>query len=109
MSRASWEAGERAWGDHEPEPVEVIFSPWRFELRGDELADLAYDGSPVARSVRAVVRDRDWDTVPTEVQSVRLSAGGADLELAMRGLGADVRARIEVRADAGRFLSLIHI
>ena len=105
MSRERWAAGERAWGDHEPEPVVVALGPWRFELRGDELADLAYDGSAIARSIRAVARDRDWNTVPTIVESFapRPAGDGVDLELAMRGLGADVRARLEVRADAARF------
>lgn len=104
MSRERWAAGERAWGDHEPEPVDVALGPWRFELRGDELADLAYDGSIVARSVRAVARDRDWSTVPTVVESfaLRPDGEGVDLEVAMRGVGADVHARVEVRADARR-------
>lgn len=105
MSRERWEAGERAWGDHEPEPVEVVLGPWRFELRGDELADLAFDGSTVARSIRAVARDRDWNTVPTTVESfaLRPAGDGADLELAMRGLGADLQAHLAVHANAFRF------
>ena len=36
--------------------------PWAIELRDDELADLTYDGRRVLRSIRAVVRDRDWNT-----------------------------------------------
>ena len=104
MSRERWAAGERAWGDHEPEPVEVALGPWRFELRGDELADLAYDGSIVARSVRAVARDRDWSTVPTVVESfaLRPDGEGVDLELAMRGLGAPLDAPGEVRPHPRR-------
>lgn len=105
MSRERWVAGERAWGDHEPEPVPVALGPWAFELRGDEIADLAYDRSIVARSVRAVARDRDWDTVPTAVESfvLRPDGDGADLELSMRGLDADLHARLQVRADHRRF------
>ncbi len=70
MSVERWAVREAAWGDHEPKPVAIAVGPWRLELRGDELADVVFDGSPVVRSVRAVVRDRDWNTVPTVVESV---------------------------------------
>ncbi len=103
MSRVTWAVGEHAWNDPEPEPVEVALGPWRFELRGDELADLRFDGSTIARSLRAVARDRDWNTVPAEVESVDARPDGVDVEVAMRGLGADLTARLEVRAGEGRF------
>lgn len=100
MTLESWAVGEAAWGDHEPKPFPSAIGPWTFEVRGDELADLTFDGSLVARSVRAVVRDRDWATVPATVESVVERADGLDLEVSMRGLGADVGVRLEVRADA---------
>ena len=103
MSRASWVVREAAWGDHEPEPVALAVGPWRFEPRGDELADLTFDGSPVVRSMRAVARDKDWATVPATVESVIELADGIDLRLALRGLGAEIDATIEVRADDTRF------
>lgn len=103
MSRASWTVREAAWGDHEPEPIQFAVGPWGFELRGDELADLTFDGSPVVRSVRAVARDKDWATVPATVESVVERADGLDLQLALRGLGADIDAAIEVRADDTHF------
>jgi hypothetical protein len=98
----SWAVGEAAWGDHEPKPFETAIGPWSFELRGDELAALTFDGSLVARSVRAVVRDRDWATVPATVESVVEHPDGVDLEVSMRGLGAEIEVRLEVRADATR-------
>ncbi|MBT2516802.1 hypothetical protein J7E29_05110 [Streptomyces sp. ISL-90] len=103
MTVESWAIREAAWGGREPKPTAIEFGPWRFELRGDELADLTFDGSPVVRSVRAVARDRDWATVPAIVESVVERADGVDLQLALRGLGADIGAAIEVRADDTRF------
>jgi hypothetical protein len=98
----SWAVREAAWGNHEPKPITLTIGPWRFELRGDELADLTFDGSPVVRSVRAVARDRDWGTVPATVESVVTRPDGVDLGIALRGLGADIGVRLEVRADDTR-------
>jgi D-apionolactonase len=44
---------------------------WSVELRGDEVADIHFDGVYLLRAVRPVVRDRDWNTVPVEVLSQR--------------------------------------
>lgn len=93
---------DRLWGVAEPQPVEVALGPWRFELRGDEVADLAYDGTAVLRSVRAVVRDRDWNTVPAVVEAIERFEGGCRLRLALRGFGADVTAILTVAAEADR-------
>ncbi|BDZ65314.1 hypothetical protein [Agromyces mangrovi Wang et al. 2018] len=101
MSRECWAAGEEAWGDHEPEPVLVSVGDWTLEVRGDELADLAFDGSAVLRSIRAVARDRDWGTVPTVVEALDVRDDGCDLRLRMQGLGADIAARVEVRVNDG--------
>ncbi|KAF2418589.1 hypothetical protein [Microbacterium sp. B35-30] len=73
--------------------------PWSLELRDDEFADIAYDGHVVLRSVRAVVRDRNWDTAGLVVDRV----DGSDLALTLHvhstGLGSDLRGivRAEVR------------
>lgn len=93
---------DRVWGVAEPVPIEFELGPWRFELRGDDVADLEFDGSPVARSVRAVARDRDWNTVPTAVEAVERFEGGCRLRLAMRGFGADLTAVLTVTADGER-------
>ena len=37
---------------------------WTLELRGDEVAAISYDGVPLLRAIRPVVRDQDWNTVP---------------------------------------------
>jgi D-apionolactonase len=63
-----------------PEPFAVAEGRWSFELRGEELADLRYDGVPLLRAVRPVVRDEDWRTLGATVVERRVerrSAGWA--------------------------------
>ncbi|MBW9094339.1 hypothetical protein JNB62_11655 [Microbacterium jejuense] len=81
--------------------------PWSLELRGDELADLAYEGRVVLRSVRAVVRDRNWDTAGIVVDRVDTSDLAVTLHVRSTGLGSDLRGvvRAEVRGDRLRVLT----
>ncbi|MDO7880710.1 hypothetical protein Q5716_00550 [Protaetiibacter sp. WY-16] len=67
-------------------------------MRGDELADVTFDGSLVLRAVRAVIRDRDWNTVPTTVVSAEL---GDPLSLSLRfdGFGAEFDGTLSVTAE----------
>src|SRR5690349_3636188 len=76
--------------------------PWSLELRDDELADIAFDGRIVLRSVRAVVRDRNWDTAPLVVDRVDASDSALTLHVRTTGLGADLRGvvRAETRGPA---------
>ncbi len=92
---------ERAWADSEPEPRVWSSGRWSLERRGDELADIRYDGELVLRSVRAVARDRDWNTVPTTVVAVRESDAGVDVDLRMTGLGADIEGTLSLTATPG--------
>ncbi|MBW9109118.1 hypothetical protein [Microbacterium ureisolvens] len=77
--------------------------PWSLELRDDEFADIAYEGSVVLRSIRAVVRDRNWDTARLVVDRVDSSGIALTLHVHSTGLGSDLRGvvRAEVRG-AGR-------
>ena len=72
---------------------------WSLERRGDEFADLAYDGHVVLRSVRAVIRDRNWDTAALVVDRVDGSDLALTLHVHSEGLGSDLRGivRAEVR------------
>lgn len=54
---------------------------WSLELRDDEIAELQWRGRRVLRSIRAVVRDGDWNTVPLAVDAV--SSGTDGLRLAV--------------------------
>ncbi|MDR6168481.1 hypothetical protein QE367_002685 [Microbacterium paludicola] len=79
---------------------------WEFELRGDEFADIRRDGRRVLRSIRAVVRDRDWNTLDLVVD--RVTAGETSLTMHVRTgdermpLSGVVRA--EVRGESLRVL-----
>ena len=67
-----------------PEPVPVRHDRWSFELRGEELADIRYDGVLLLRAVRPVVRDRDWGTVPATVVDRRTPAEAGGWSGALR-------------------------
>lgn len=72
---------------------------WSLELRDDEFADIACDGVVVLRSVRAVVRDRNWDTAGLVVDRVDESGIALTLHVHSEGLGSDLRGivRAEIR------------
>lgn len=72
---------------------------WAFELRDDEIADLRYDDRQVLRSVRAVIRDADWQTVPLIVDTVTELEHG--LELSVHSSAAlAFRGVVRIEADA---------
>ncbi|MGA1836660.1 hypothetical protein VD659_06975 [Herbiconiux sp. 11R-BC] len=92
--------GASPWGAPEPEPLRWAAESWALELRGDELAEIRFEGSLVLRSVRAVVRDRDWQTVPMAVRSVEAREGELIVGLAAVGLGARIVGSLTVSAHA---------
>ena len=71
---------------------------WTLELRGDEFADIAFAGRPVLRSVRAVIRDRNWDTARLVVDHVRESDATLMLHVRSEGLGSSFRGVVRVVA-----------
>lgn len=88
----SWFSASRAW----------VSGPWSLQLRDDEFADLAFDGTRVLRSIRAVVRDRDWNTAPLLVDRVRETDVTLTLHVRSEEYGSSFAGivRVEVRADA---------
>jgi D-apionolactonase len=78
--------------------------PWSLHLRGDEFADIAFDGKTVLRSVRAVVRDRNWDTAPLVVDRVRDSGATLSLHVRSDGLGSSFRGVVRVEARHTRLV-----
>jgi hypothetical protein len=71
-------------------PTRVDYARWSVELRGDEVANIRFDGVYLLRAVRPVVRDRDWNTVPVEVLSQRFA--GSDNQTLVTDLVYDCPA-----------------
>ncbi|MGX5682675.1 hypothetical protein [Schumannella luteola] len=89
-----------SWGRVEPTPVSWTAGPWSIDVRGDELADITFDGSLVLRAVRAVIRDRDWNTVPVTTFPEALEGNPAPtLPLHFAGFGADFSGALSVTAE----------
>jgi len=91
----------QTWGPHRGRPWQSGL--WRAELRDDEIADLRHGDALVLRSIRAVVRDRDWGTVPVTVVAstpdVDDVAAVLVLRLDGRGVAADGELRVHVDGD----------
>jgi hypothetical protein len=71
---------------HAPE-ITWSTGAWSLKLRDDELAEISYNNQLILRSVRALIRDQDWNTpsiivdevTQTENQlAVRISSSGFD-------------------------------
>ncbi|WP_051109473.1 hypothetical protein [Promicromonospora sukumoe] len=75
---------------------------WSLERRGDEIADVRYDGVLVLRSVRLVVRDDAWRTADVVVDQVRDDADGFLVDVRATAGGVDVRGTIRVVAAGPR-------
>ncbi|MDN4639221.1 hypothetical protein QCD70_03095 [Agreia sp. PsM10] len=80
--------------------------PWQAELRAGELDDIRHAGRPVLRSVRVVVRDRDWKTLRSRVERIEGVDGGGQLVLHGHAQQGDalVRWRLTVDADGETFV-----
>ena len=84
----SWRAGE-----------------WTLRLRGDELADIAFAGRPVLRSIRAVARDHDWNTADLVVDGIGEDAGALTLQVRASGAVTGLSGTVRVAAS-GRTLTV---
>lgn len=85
----TWHTPSRPWSS----------GPWTLEVREDELADLRFAGRRVLRSVRAVVRDRNWDTAELVVDGISASTRTLEIRVHSVGLGSALEGTVRVRAN----------
>jgi len=72
---------------------------WSFDRRDDEIADLSWHGALVLRSIRAVVRDRNWATGDLRITGISEASGALSLAVSCTDLGADIHGTVSVTAD----------
>lgn len=72
---------------------------WSFDRRDDEIADLSWEDTVVLRSIRAVVRDRNWSTGAMTIERVDAGPDTLVLHIACTDLGADIRGTVRVEAE----------
>ncbi|SFS13711.1 hypothetical protein SAMN04487846_2760 [Microbacterium sp. cf046] len=84
----AWSTESRTWRS----------GPWSLQLRDDEFADIAFEGRVVLRSVRAVVRDRNWDTARLVLDRVKDSGATLTLHVRSDGLGSSFSGIVRVEA-----------
>lgn len=81
----------------------VSLGPWSLELRGDEIADISYSGSPILRGIRAVVRNHNWLTLSPRVRSSEVHGPGdcpaLELEVEWTGFGTTYMGRLEATVE----------
>ncbi len=94
----SWHTPSRAWAS----------GPWTLALRGDELADISFDGRVALRSIRAVVRDRDWETAALVVDDI-VEDDTLQLHVHTEGLGADLAGTLRVSVTASRLTAQLDL
>jgi hypothetical protein len=81
-------------------PVErMSHGRWSLEVRGDEVADVRFDGVLLLRAVRPVVRDRDWNTVPVAVVGHEPVGGGLVMRLRFSAEDISYEGAVRVRLD----------
>lgn len=88
-----------AWDASHGPALQWRGGPWALELRDDEIANIAWRGRPVLRSVRAVVRDRNWDTAQLVVRRVHTSTTGLTLSVSSVGLGSSFHGTVGVSSQ----------
>lgn len=75
--------------DREADAATLASGAWSLSLRGAELDDITYDGVLVVRSIRLIVRDEDWGTLPMHLdetaRAADFHAAGDGSELTLSG------------------------
>jgi hypothetical protein len=69
---------------------------WAVEVRDDEIADIRFDGHIVLRSVRCLIRDKDWNTPNLGVIKIEQSKDRLELHLESTGSDAHFQGVVTV-------------
>ena len=72
---------------------------WQIDLRDDEFADIKFQNQIVLRSVRAVIRDRDWNTADLVIDSFSESANELKFAVHSTGFGAEFAGEVCAKID----------
>ena len=72
---------------------------WQIDLRDDEFADIKFQNQIVLRSVRAVIRDRDWNTAQLVIDSFTESANELKFVVHSDGFGAEFTGEVYAKVD----------
>ena len=89
------------WTRERIRPIDL--GDWQLQLRDDDLAQLTFRGREVLRSVRAVVRDRDWATAVWAVEHVSVAGSGATISLVSDAFGTRFAEKITATATTNPF------
>jgi hypothetical protein len=90
------------WLDTEPPATDVMLGGFSFQLRGDTLADIRFDGATLLRSLRFIVRDADWGTVPAALERMLpLRNGGFGFTVRTSAPGVELVWTASIAADQG--------
>jgi hypothetical protein len=69
---------------------------WSVEVRDDEIADIRFDSHIVLRSVRCLIRDKDWNTPNLDVIKIEQSKDELELHLESSGFDAHFQGVVTV-------------
>jgi hypothetical protein len=69
---------------------------WSVTLRGDELADVIFGNHIVLRSLRAVIRDSDWNTANLVVEDESVADDAIRLKVSSEGYGSSFEGTVEL-------------
>lgn len=75
------------WGTKDPDALIVGHGPWSFELVGDRVENIRFDGVRLLRGIRCVVRDLDWRTFAmTRAHPTSIATGPDGLRVVVRAI-----------------------
>lgn len=88
-----------AWAGPYAPAIKWSSGLWSLELRGDEIADISYDGRVALRSIRSLIRDRDWNTPTLSVYSVLGRTDSLVFAVKSSGFGSDFDGAVTISID----------